>query len=80
MWNQVEIRQEARSRGFHLVTGEITRQLGTLPKVGLFHLFIKHTSAAITINENADTDVRRDMDSIFNHLVKERESYYLQTM
>ena len=80
MWNQVEIRLEARSRGFHLVTSEITRQLGTLPKVGLLHLFIKHTSAALTINENADPDVRRDMESIFNRLVKEREPYYLHTM
>jgi secondary thiamine-phosphate synthase enzyme len=80
MWNQIEIRLEARSRGFHLVTDEITRQLGTLPKVGLLHLFIKHTSAALTINENADPDVRRDMESIFNHLVKEREPYYLHTM
>lgn len=62
MWNQTEIRLEARSRGFHLITGEIIRQLGTLPKAGLLHLFAKHTSAALTINENADPDVRRDME------------------
>ncbi len=79
MWYQTEITLQARSRGFHLVTGEITRQLPQLPKVGLLHLFIKHTSAALSINENADPDVRCDMESIFNHLVKEREPYYVHT-
>ncbi len=80
MWQQVEIQLQSRSRGFHLVTGEITRQLPPLPKVGLLHLFIKHTSAALTINENADPDVRVDMESIFNRLVKEREPYYQHTL
>lgn len=79
MWKQVEIKLDAHKRGFHLITPAITRQLGTLPKVGLLHLFIKHTSAALTLNENADPDVRTDMENIFNHLVKERESYYLHT-
>ena len=45
-----------------------------------FHLFIKHTSAGLSINENADPDVRMDMESIFNHLVKEREPYYQHTL
>ncbi len=80
MWYQKELTLQARSRGFHLVTGEITRQLPQLPKVGLLHLFIKHTSAALSINENADPDVRRDMESIFNRLVKEREPYYCHTL
>jgi secondary thiamine-phosphate synthase enzyme len=62
------------------VTGEITRQLPQLPEVGLLHLFIKHTSAALCVNENADPDVRRDMESIFNHLVREREPYYTHTL
>ena len=48
--------------------------------VGLLHLFIKHTSAGLSINENADPDVRMDMESIFNHLVKEREPYYQHTL
>ncbi len=80
MWYQTEITLQARRRGFHLVTGEITRQLPKLPKVGLLHLFIKHTSAALSINENADPDVRADMESIFNRLVKEREPYYMHTL
>ena len=73
MWKQIDISLDARKRGFHLITNEITNQLGALPEIGLLHLFIKHTSAALTINENADPDVRRDMESIFNRLVKERE-------
>lgn len=80
MINQVEIVLQARSRGFHLITEEILRQLPTLPKVGLLNLFIKHTSAALTINENVDPDVRADMESIYNHLVKEREPYYEHTL
>ena len=76
----MEIRLEAHSRGFHLITGKITRQLDSLPRVGLLHLFIKHTSAALPLNENADPDVHRDMESIFNRLVKEHEPYYQHTM
>lgn len=80
MWKQIEFALKPRTRGFHLVTSEILSQLGTLPRVGLLNLFIKHTSASLTINENADPDVRRDMESIFNHLVKEREPYYQHTL
>lgn len=80
MWKQVEFELQARFRGFHLITGEVLRHLPALPRVGLLHLFIKHTSAGLTINENADPDVRVDMESIFNQLVKERESYYEHTM
>ena len=71
---------KTRRRGFHLITGEILRNLPPLPEVGLLHLFIKHTSAGLSINENADPDVRMDMESIFNHLVKEREPYYQHTL
>lgn len=80
MWKQVEFELQSRRRGFHLITGEIIRNLPPLPKVGLLHLFIKHTSAGLSINENADPDVRVDMESIFNHLVKEREPYYQHTL
>lgn len=80
MWKQIEINLRPRPRGFHLVTREIVAELGELPRVGLLHLFIKHTSASLCINENADPDVRRDMESIFNHLVKEREPYYMHTL
>lgn len=80
MWKQVEFDLQSRRRGFHLITGEILRNLPPLPEVGLLHLFIKHTSAGLNINENADPDVRMDMESIFNHLVKEREPYYQHTL
>lgn len=80
MWQQVEFELQPRRRGFHLVTGEVLRHLPTLPRVGLLHLFMKHTSAALSINENADPDVRQDLESIFNRLVKEREPYYLHVM
>lgn len=76
MIQQVQFSLRGRTRGFHLITEEVLRQLPPLPKVGLLHLFIQHTSAALSINENADPDVRVDMESIFNHLVKEREPYY----
>lgn len=79
MWNQVEFRLKSRSRGFHLVTSEVLQNLPSLPKVGLLHLFVKHTSCGLGINENADPDVRVDMNSIFDRLVKEREPYYMHT-
>ncbi len=80
MTTQVEFKLQPRPRGFHLVTAEILSHLPQLPKAGIVNLFIKHTSAALTINENADPDVRADMRSIFDRLVKEREPYYLHTM
>lgn len=76
MWQQIEFRLQEHKRGFHLITGEVLRNLPTLPTIGILNLFIKHTSAALSINENADPDVRADMESIFNRLVKEREPYY----
>lgn len=59
-----------------MITREVLNHIGTLPRIGVLHLFIKHTSAALTLNENADPDVRDDMERIFNHLIKEREPYY----
>ena len=79
MWKQIEFTLKPYSRGCHLITDEVCRQLPELPKVGLLHLFIKHTSAALSINENADPDVRTDLDEILNHAVPEREPYYLHT-
>ena len=79
MIQQTTFSLRARSRGFHLVTEEVLRHLPALPQTGLLNLFIQHTSAALSINENADPDVRTDMESIFNHLVKEREPYYEHT-
>lgn len=80
MWQQIEFTLKPRGNGFHLITGEIAANLPPLPETGLLNLFIKHTSAALTINENADPDVRTDMKSIFNRLVKEGEPYYEHTM
>lgn len=67
-------------RGFHLVTDEIVRNLPQMPESGLLHLFIRHTSAGLSINENADPDVQRDLAAIFDRLVRERESYYTHTL
>ena len=80
MWKQLEISLQPRPRGMHLITGELTRQLPPLPRVGLLHLFIKHTSAGLSLNENADPDVRRDLAAIMDRLVPERQPYYLHTL
>ena len=71
MIQQTEFTLRPRTRGFHLVTDEITANLPTLPVAGLVHLFIKHTSAGLSINENADPDVRTDLSAIFDRLVRE---------
>lgn len=79
MWVQKEIQLRAKNRGFHLVTREVLEQLPELLqlKVGLLHVHIMHTSASLTINENADPTVRQDFESYFNHAVPENEPYYL---
>ncbi|MFJ5442393.1 secondary thiamine-phosphate synthase enzyme YjbQ [Pectobacterium sp. CHL-2024] len=81
MWMQYEIRLKPKARGFHLVTDEILVQVTGLRQinVGLMQVFIKHTSAALTINENADPTVRQDFESFFNRLVLEDEPYYRHT-
>ncbi|WP_174871006.1 secondary thiamine-phosphate synthase enzyme YjbQ [Pectobacterium polaris] len=81
MWIQYEIRLKPKTRGFHLVTDEILAQVVALRQinVGLMQVFIKHTSAALTINENADPTVRQDFESFFNRLVPENEPYYRHT-
>lgn len=73
LWKQKQFSLKARSRGFHLITREIVEQLSDLQqfKIGLLHVFILHTSASLTINENADPDVRTDMETVFNHVVPE---------
>ncbi|HAG33105.1 MAG TPA: hypothetical protein DCL18_06700 [Prevotella sp.] len=77
MIQQVEFALAAKHRGCHLVTREIIDRLPKpLPKAGLLNLFVKHTSCALSINENADPDVRSDMEKIMNHLVRENEPYY----
>ncbi len=81
MIQQIEFRLSAKRRGCHLVTREILDNLsGKLPETGLLNLFVQHTSCALTINENADPDVRGDMERIMNRLVKENEPYYEHTL
>ena len=79
MIRQIEFTLRPRSRGFHPITDEIEANLPPLPAAGLLHLFIKHTSAGLTLNENADPDVRTDLEAIFDRLVREREAYYIHT-
>lgn len=80
MIEQIEIKLSPRKRGFHLITDEISSLLPTLPKKGLLNLFIKHTSCALAINENADPDVRLDLETIFNKIVPENAPYYMHTL
>ena len=78
MWVQKKINLLAKQRGFHLVSNEIITAIPELKqiKVGLLHLFIQHTSASLAINENADPDVRIDMEAYFNQAIPENEPYY----
>ena len=79
MVEQVEFTLRPYPRGIHLVTGEVMRQLPPLPEKGLLNLLIKHTSAALALNENADPDVRHDLNMIFDRLVPENAPFYLHT-
>lgn len=81
-WIQKEFSLKARSRGFHLITREVLEQLPELREIetGILQLFIQHTSASLTINENADPDVRGDMERHFNHAVPENAPYYEHTL
>jgi secondary thiamine-phosphate synthase enzyme len=79
---QKELKLKKRQRGFHLITREI---LSAIPEIstistGTANIFIKHTSASLTINENADPDVRHDMEVIFNKIARENDSDYHHTM
>jgi len=80
MVKQTEFKLPAQKRGYHIVTHEIMQQIPSLPPMGMLHLFIKHTSAAITINENADPDVRTDFESIFNKIVPENMPFLTHTL
>lgn len=78
MWFQKTVTLSPKARGFHLVTREVTAQVPELKRfrVGLAHLFVQHTSASLTINENCDPDVRTDMEAHFNAFVPENAPYY----
>lgn len=79
MIEQVEFTLKPRTRGFHLITQEVAVHLPELPEKGLLHLFVKHTSCALSVNENYDPSVRSDMERIYNNLVKENQAYYTHT-
>ena len=81
MWLQRDLTLRPRPRGFHLVTREVVEQLPELAEleVGLAHLFIRHTSAALTLNENASPDVRRDFATWFDRAVPDGAPYWTHT-
>ena len=80
MLEQVEFQLPAYARGYHLITRQILAELPSLPTTGLLTLFIKHTSAALTINENADPSVRVDFENIVNQIVPENLSFLTHTL
>ena len=82
MWVQRQVELRPRERGFHLVTGEVLEavaEIGEL-RVGIVHVFIRHTSASLTLNENASPDVRDDFESFFNAAVPEDARYWTHTV
>lgn len=80
-WFQKTITMQAKRRGFHLVTHEIMAQVPEIQdyQVGLAHIFIQHTSASLSLNENADPTVRQDFENHFNVMVPENQPYYIHT-
>jgi secondary thiamine-phosphate synthase enzyme len=82
MWAQQEVTLRPRPRGFHLVTREIESAVPELRsvRIGLAHLFIRHTSASLTLNENASPDVREDFEAYFNETVPENAPYWTHTI
>ena len=81
MWMQKNINIKSISRGFHIITDQVIDQIPEIKtiNIGILHLFIKHTSASLTINENADKTVRNDFEEHFNEMVPEDQSYYQHT-
>ena len=82
MWHQTKITLSAKSRGFHIITDEVLEQISEIENIskGIAHIFIQHTSASITINENADPAVRRDFATHFKRMVPEDTSMYEHTV
>jgi len=82
MWLQKKILISPKPRGFHLITTDIIKNINIIRTVknGLLNLFIKHTSASLTINENTDPTVRDDFESHFNQIIPEQQGYYSHTM
>ena len=80
MTSQYEFSLPSFSRGYHVITDLVMKQFDDLPDVGILNLFIKHTSAAVTINESADPDVLSDFESIFNHIIPENLPFLKHTL
>ncbi len=80
MVKQVEISLPAMGRGYHLITHHVLKAIGDLPQTGIMHVFIKHTSAGLTLNENADPSVRRDFETFMNDLVPDGYHKFTHTM
>jgi len=82
MWYQTQFSLSPKSRGFHIITDEVRREIPEIKKIkiGLAHVFIQHTSASLTINENADPSVRRDFVTHFKRMVPEDMSLYEHTL
>ena len=80
-WHQTVIRLKPRARGFHLVTDEVVRALPDLARfrVGIAHFFLQHTSASLSVNENADPDVRADLDRWLDRAVPDNAPYFVHT-
>jgi secondary thiamine-phosphate synthase enzyme len=82
MWAQREIRLDPLPRGYHLITREVLAAMPQIAQlnVGLLHLFLRHTSASLTLNENASPDVRHDFGAYFDHAVPEDAPYWTHTL
>ena len=82
LWLQSEVRLHPKRRGFHLVTEEIIAQVAGLEKIeiGMAHFLLKHTSASLSLNENADPTVRDDMEQYFNRVAPENQDYFKHTL
>ncbi len=82
MWQQRILQLPPKTKGFHLITRDVLDQLPEIADIrtGLLHLFIQHTSASLSLNENADPSVRGDMERHFQHAVPENAPYYEHTL
>lgn len=80
MIQQLELTLQAKPRGFHLITNEVLAALHDLPETGMISIFIQHTSAGLTINENADPTVRADFESFMNYIVPEGKNFVLHDL
>jgi len=80
MVEQYLLTLSVKAKGFHIITGEVIATVPILPKAGLLHVFIQHTSAGLAVNENADHTVRHDMDKSFDELAPENQPFFQHTV